>query len=61
MKRRWQGRRFPGKRGGRRAAPGRRKAPRAASERPPRMIAQIVVCGALAGLIIMEVRQHGVR
>ena len=47
MKRRWQGRRFPGKRGGRRAAPGRRKAPRAASERPPRMIAQIVVCGAL--------------
>ena len=47
MKRRWQGRRFPGKRGGRRAAPGRRKAPHAASERPPRMIAQIVVCGAL--------------
>ena len=47
MKRRWQGRRFPGKRGGRRAAPGRRKAPRAASERPPRIIAQIVVCGAL--------------
>ena len=47
MKRRWQGRRFPGKHGGRRAAPGRRKAPRAASERPPRMIAQIVVCGAL--------------
>ena len=47
MKRRWQGRRFPGKRGGRRAAPGRRKAPRAVSERPPRMIAQIVVCGAL--------------
>ena len=47
MKRRWQGRRFPGKRGGRRAAPGRRKAPRAASERPPRMIAQLVACGAL--------------
>lgn len=47
MKRRWQGRRFPGKHGGGRAAPGRRKAPRAASERPPRMIAQIVVCGAL--------------
>ena len=47
MKRRWQGRRFPGKRGGRRAAPGRRKAPRAASERPPRMTGQIVVCGAL--------------
>lgn len=47
MKRRWQGRRFPGKRGGRRAAPGRQKAPRAASERPPRMIAQTVVCGAL--------------
>ena len=52
MKRRWQGRRFPGKRGGRRAAPGRRKAPRAASERPPRMIAQIVVCGALFVVLV---------
>ena len=52
-----RGKRFLGARGGRRAAPGRRKAPRKASERPPRMIAQIVVCGALfialVGLKIM--------
>ena len=60
MKRRWQGRRFPGKRGGRRAAPGRRKAPRAASERPPRMIAQIVVCGALfVGLVGLKLMMPG--
>ena len=47
-----RGKRFLGARGGRRAAPGRRKAPRKASERPPRMIAQIVVCGALFVVLV---------